>query len=111
MQALDELLGADEPFATFREAELTEVRVDYDARTLSATLSLCVGDPAAPGEAGRQRRRTGRLELTGLLLWALEPPAPAVPAARTGRPVLAEDGALEDAPTETGQVLARTIPS
>jgi hypothetical protein len=50
---------------TFHDTEFLNLRIDYDARTLSATLDLWVGDPDAPSEADRQRRRTTAVESMG----------------------------------------------
>jgi len=39
---LDDLLDEAEPYATFHDATLHKIRVDYEARELTAEFKLCV---------------------------------------------------------------------
>jgi hypothetical protein len=108
MQALDALLpGHEEPHATFQDAIVLAIQTDYAKRQFVAALNLRVGDPAAPDEDARQRRRRGQLVVENVRLWALEPPD------RTHRQssglLLTHAGPLADAPTETGATLALTV--
>ena len=105
---LDELLGSTEPHGTFHDAGLVDLHVDYAARTLAARFELCVGDPDGLTEADRERYRGGRLELQGLLFWAIEPPADPSPGSE---PWLKDDGLLAECPTEAGRRLAATVPA
>jgi hypothetical protein len=74
MQSLDELLDGTEPHATFHDASLRELRIDYQARTLAAVFELWVGDPDAELESERKKSRAGVLELTGVISWVQDPP-------------------------------------
>ena len=110
MQDLDHLLGADEPHASFHDASLFELRINYAMRTVSAVFELSVGNPDAVDATDRERRRIGALELAGLTFWAQEPPDLRDPAWPDHRPWLTADGPLREVPTETAQRLARGLP-
>jgi hypothetical protein len=45
VKRLDDLLDATEPHATFHDAEMIDLHIDYVGRTLDARFDLCVGDP------------------------------------------------------------------
>jgi hypothetical protein len=111
MTGLDALLVGMNHHATFHDASLLALRVDYAARTLSARLDLCVGDPGAASREEREARRVGVLELTGLLRWVQEPPGEGSPGGGTRPPCLTADGPLADAPTATGKRLAGELPA
>ena len=108
MQTLDELLGTEEPHASFHDASLLELPLDYRGRTASVLFDLYIGDPNATDEVERERTRAGLLELKGLIFWVQEPPDP---GERAGCPWLASDGPLQDWPTETARTLAGQVPS
>ena len=42
---LDDMLGATEPFATFHDASLLILNINYEGRDLIAEFDICVGDP------------------------------------------------------------------
>lgn len=107
---LDGLLGPDEAHATFHDAELVCVAVDYLKRELVAEWHLCVGDPDASRRDARERRRDGSLSLEGLQFWVVEPPGAGV-GQEGGLPWLTADGPLRQAPTDAGQRLAGLLPS
>jgi hypothetical protein len=111
MTGLDALLAGMNHHATFHDASLLALRVDYAARTLSARLDLCVGDPDAGSREEREVRRAGVLELTGLLYWVQEPPGDGPAGGGTRLPRLTADGPLADAPTGTGKRLAGELPA
>ena len=71
---LDGLLGKKEPHATFHDARLVAVSLDYRNNEAVATWELCVGDPDDSMRAARERRRTGRLVLSGVVFWVIDPP-------------------------------------
>ncbi len=106
---LDELLDDEERHATFHDAELLSVHVDYRTRELVAQWRLCVGDPDASEKPARERRRDGRLTLHGLLFWVVEPPTEV--AAKDSLPWLTADGALSTSTTATGRSLAQLLPA
>ena len=105
---LDAILGKQEPHATFRDARLVAVSVDYHENEAVTTWNLCVGDPDDSMRAARERRRTGRLVLSGVLFWVMDPPQAL--DTRPGLPGLTEVAPLSEAPTDTGQQLARLLP-
>ena len=104
---MDDLLGAEEPFATFHDAYLQKVAVDYSKKELTMGFDLSVGDPNGITEETRQRYRKGVLKALGLVLWALE--APQKVNLSSGPLWLTDDGLLEDAPTETAKKLSLTL--
>jgi hypothetical protein len=105
----DSLLGKQEPTGSFHDALLISVEVDYAMSSLVAEFSILVGDPVAADEAARERRRRGRLRLSGLLHWSLEPSAAA--ASPKGPLWLTSDGRLDQAPTEVGLAISTALPA
>ena len=106
---LDDLLGKKEPHATFRDARLVAVSLDYRNNEAVTTWELCVGDPDESMRVARERRRTGRLLLSGVVFWVIDPPRAL--DTRPGLPWLTEFGPLSEATTETGRQLARLLPA
>jgi hypothetical protein len=104
---LDDLLGSEEPHASFHDAVLMHLHIDFTAESLLADFQLAVGNPDAVEEAARERSRRGRLSLSGLRFWAIDPPSDPRVGFSPG-PWLTSDGLLEEAPTETGRRLAST---
>lgn len=64
-KSLDDLLGSEEPNGTFHDASLLSVSIDYSNRVFVAEFELCVGDPDAPNEQARERRRAATLRVEG----------------------------------------------
>ncbi|HYN04284.1 MAG TPA: hypothetical protein VE359_17680 [Vicinamibacteria bacterium] len=106
---LDGLLGKTEPHATFRDARLVAVSLDYRSNEAITTWELCVGDPDDSMRAARERRRTGRLILSGVAFWVIDPPGAL--DARPGLPWLTGSGPLSELSTEVGKKLARLLPT
>ena len=104
--SLDSLLSGDEPHATFHDARVLSVAIDYTSRTLTARFALCVGDPDAVDERARERGRSGQLMVAGLHVWTIEPPAESGDVMTDGL-WLAGDGPLAEASTETARALAQ----
>jgi hypothetical protein len=99
--SLDELLEGKEPHATFHDALVRRIVVDYQTRRWEAYLDVCVGDPEAADEGARERRRPGTLVVEGLAAWVMES------GDFAGEPLwLTADGALGQAPTDAGRALA-----
>lgn len=103
---LDDLLGGTEPFATFHDASLLTLNINYEKRDLIAEFDIWIGDPDASDHVAQKRRR-GRLCLGGVILWACEPPK--VTERCDGTPWLTSDGLLEEAPTAEGKRLAIAV--
>jgi hypothetical protein len=107
---LDELLGSAEPHATFHDASLIDLHVDYSSGTLLARFDVCVGPPDGQSTIDHERRRQGRIELQGLHFWAIEPLAE--PTSGSCAPLwLTADGPLAEAPTDSGRCLATAVPA
>ena len=107
--SLDGFLGSEEPHATFQDARLVAVNLDYRNDEAVTTWEICVGDPDDSMRAVRERRRTGRLIFSGMTFWVMDPPQAL--DARPGLPGLTRSGHLSDAPTEAGRGLARRLPA
>ena len=106
---LDDLLDRKaEPFASFHDATLSNIHIDYKLKTLSAEFKVCVGSPDDPEEINRERTRNGVLSLTGLVLWAIEPPE-IQRKKEWGQPWLTHDSLMEEATAEYGKNLAAII--
>lgn len=104
---LDDLLGNAEPHASFHDASLLALNIDYLGRSLIAEFDIWVGNPDADEHIARERRHRGRLCLSGLILWACDPPS--VTEIHGGAPWLTSDGLLAEAPTEEGKRLASAL--
>jgi hypothetical protein len=106
VKTLDELLGSEEPHATFHDAKVVAIAYDPVTRAAALTAELCVGAPGAASKTARERRRAGILELGDVTHWRddrgeLHAPPPGV--------WLASDGPLADAPSEVARQLARDL--
>ncbi len=98
---MDDLLDQSEPYATFHDAKLHKIKVDYDAQELTAEFTLCVGNPDAKTEEERERHRSGILKVSGLIFWVLQPPDNNKKTKECGGLWLTDDGLIEEAPAET----------
>ena len=105
---LDDLLDQAEPYATFHDAMLHKIKIDYEAQELTAELELCVGNPDGRMETERERRRSGMLKVSGLVFWAIEPPQDGA-ADNRGPLWLTSDGSISEAPTEAAKKLASMV--
>lgn len=107
-KTLDALLDESEPVGSFHDALLLSVRVDFQAATLVAEMSLVVGSSDESDGASTTRRRNGRLILRKLRHYSLEPSF--VERTRADGPLwLTSDGPIEESPTETGKALAASL--
>jgi len=71
---LDDLLDSTEPFATFHDATLHKIQIDYGRGEITAAFELSVGNPDGITGQERERRRNGVLQISGLVYWAQDPP-------------------------------------
>jgi hypothetical protein len=106
---LDGFLGGEEPHATFQDARLVAVNLDYRNDEAVTTWEICVGDPDDSMRAVRERRRTGRLVFSGVAFWVMDPPNAL--DSRPGLPWLTRSGCLSEVPTEAAKRLARRLPA
>jgi hypothetical protein len=97
--SLDGFLPQDEPGATFHDANLLSLLIDYGRKELPSEWSICVGDPDAAGLMERERRRRGRLRFKGLYFWVVEPPENLEDKSRVAW--LTSNGPLSDAKTDS----------
>ena len=107
--SLDAFLVGDEPHATFEDARLVAVNLDYRNGEAVTTWEICVGDPDDSMRAVRERRRTGRLVFSGLSFWVMD--APQALDDRPGLPGLTRGGRLADAATDTARRLVQRLPA
>jgi len=106
---MDDLIDRTvEPFASFHDATLCKINVDYDSKTLSAEFEMCVGNPDGSNKDERERIRRGLLNLSGLVLWAIEPPHNKDQHS-WGPLWLVHDCLMEEASTEQGKELSGTL--
>jgi len=100
--------SAAEPFASFHDATLSNIHIDYDQRTLSAEFELSVGNPDGTSQAERERTRRAHLNLSDLILWGIE--APDNRDVNNWGPLwLVHDCIMEEATTEKGKELSITL--
>jgi hypothetical protein len=98
VQTLDELLS-QEPDGTFHDATVVELQYDRAAGSAFLTADLWV-----PTAVDRERRRRGRLTLSGVRLWRKDAPESAASVASEW---LTAEGPLAEATTELGRTLHR----
>jgi hypothetical protein len=104
--SIDDFLGRAEPCASFHDARLISVQINYEQRELVSDWELCVGDPA-PESADRERTRRGRLRLSGVFFWVVEPHDQVLDGSM---PWLTSDGPLLEAGTDLAKELAERVP-
>lgn len=92
---LDDLLADSEPFATFHDALVKRVTLDYVSREVVLECSLCVGDLDATDKREREARRRGALTFQGLLYFVIEPPDTTYPYANAKGLWIADYGPLD----------------
>jgi len=107
IDSFDRFLGAEEPCACFHDAMLVSLQIHYERRELISEWRLYVGDATDPDRDVRERMRCGRLRLTGLAFWVVEPHDELL----DGRgPWLVSDGPLLDAGTDRARELSKLVP-
>lgn len=60
------------------DAQVQRLSIDYGQRTLTAEVSVWVGDLSGPSET-HEEYRPGQIEITGLIFVIMEPPDPSYP--------------------------------
>ena len=104
---IDSFLDNEEPCASFHDAGLISLNIDYERRELISEWQLCVGDPDAPEPADRERTRRGRLRFSGVFFWIVEPHQGLLDGTP---PWLTNDGPLLDAGTPLAETLSKRVP-
>jgi len=91
---LDDLFGSDVPHATFHDASIERLALDYVARKAVLDCSIWIGDPDSTDEEAREARRRGRLTFLGLCYCVIEPPDSSYPYKDTAGLWLTGDGSV-----------------
>ena len=92
---LDDLLAGDVPYATFHDASVERVTLDYAAQEAVLECSICVGNPDSAHKHEREARRRGNLTFEGLLYCVIEPPDSTYPYADSDGLWVSADGPLD----------------
>lgn len=107
-ESLDSLLDHQEARASFHDARLCSLQIDYERRELISEWLLCAGDPEAAEPSNRERMRRGRLQLSGLLFWIVEPHDEILDGTI---PWLTSYGPLSEAGTPLAEALLKRVPA
>lgn len=107
---LDDLLGSDPPHATFHDAGIERLALDYIASEAVLDCSIRIGDPDAEDEEAREMRRRGRLIFRGLHYCAIDPPDSSYPYDNPGSLCLSDDGSV-GSDSVSGERLPANIPA
>ena len=89
---IDELFGSDAPHATFHDAWIERLTLDYFVRNAVIDCSICIGNPDSKDAETREARRSGRLKIQGLLYCAIDPPKSSYPHKNSDGLWVAGDG-------------------
>jgi hypothetical protein len=108
LTTIDSFLGQEEPCATFHDALLISLSIDYERREVTTEWDICVGDPNASEVRDRERRRRGRLRFAGVVFWTVEPHDCLLDGTL---PWLTSDGPLSEAGTPTATDLSKRVPA
>lgn len=106
VSSIDYFLGDEESSATFHDALLISLLINYEKRELTSEWALCVGDRDATQLSDRGRTRRGTLRLSGLSFWVVEPHH----LLAESKPWLTSDGPLLDAGTDMAKELFNHVP-
>jgi hypothetical protein len=105
---LEDIIDNSEPNATFHDADILAISVDYQHSVLRLQMILCVGDPNANNEVDRERRRQCEVVFNGLRHWTIDLPSP-ISKEIDGPLWMTSDGPLMDCPTDAAKELIKTI--
>jgi hypothetical protein len=73
---LDELLQVEHPFATFHDALLQKINIDYISKEAKLDFLICIGDPDSPDKEAREAHGAGQLIFNELIFCVIDPPDP-----------------------------------
>ncbi len=73
---LDEILDDTYLHATFHDATINKIELDYKNKKAIFHCQLLIGDPNSDNEEIRESKRLGQLSLSGLHYCVIEPPDP-----------------------------------
>ena len=108
---LEELLDDKYPHATFHDAKIEDLKIDYINNIASLHIELYVGDPNAAYENEREIKRRGKLQFTGLVYCAIDPPDAKYPYSDVKGLWLASDGPVDPSGTSANARLPQDIPA
>lgn len=106
LERLEEIIDSTEPDATFHDADVLTISVDYQHLILKFKMMLCVGDPNAKCEAERERRRPCEVVFSGLQHWSIGLPDSNYKKI-SGPLWMTSDGPLIDCPTKKAKELIK----
>jgi hypothetical protein len=104
---LEDIIDNSEPNATFHDADIHSILVDYQNSALTIRMTLCVGDPNAKIEIDREIRRQCEVVFDGLRHWTMEFPSP-ISQEIKGPLWMTSDGQLKDCPTDYAKALIKS---
>jgi hypothetical protein len=104
---IDFFLDNEEPCASFHDARLISLNLNYERRELVSEWQLCVGNPDAPERSKRERSRRGRLRFTGAFFWIIDPHEGLLDGSP---PWLTSAGPLLEAGTPLAKELSKRVP-
>ena len=109
--SLEDLLDDKYPDASFHDALLNHLTLDYLSRTAEFHMDLCVGDPDAHDEKEREAHAKGILRFDNFLFCVIEAPHPAYDFEVSGGLWIADDGPLLTSDNDGLSKLIARIPA
>lgn len=103
---LEDIIDYSEPNATFHDADVHSINVDYQNTILVLQMSICVGDPNANTEVDREKRRLCEVTFEGLRYWTIGLPSP-ISHEIKGPLWMTSDGPLKNCPTDDAKGLIK----
>ncbi len=103
---LDDLFRGE---ATFHDASIERITLDYVARKAVLDCSICIGNPDAADVVSREARRRGRLIFLGLLYCVIDPPDSSYPYKDSEGLWLKDDGPVVTS-VVSGERLPQNLP-
>jgi hypothetical protein len=97
---LDEVFDNKYPHATFHDAIIESIKLDYKNKEAKLELEICVGDPDALEEETRELRCSGVLVLTGLVFCVIEPPELQFYKEKCNELLIGDDGKINTLPSK-----------
>ncbi len=107
---LEELLDKKYPHASFHDALLNNLHLDYLSRTAEFHMELCVGDPDDPDIEKREAHAKGILTFNDFLFCILEPPDQSYDFRNPGGLWITNDGPIASLKDNKLSDLSNTIP-
>jgi hypothetical protein len=97
---LEELFDNKYPHATFHDAIIESIKLDYKNKEARLELNVCVGNPDAVEEESRELRCSALLILTGLVFCVVEPPELQFYKDKCNSLLIGDDGKIDTLPNK-----------